>query len=128
MLTKNPNERLSVKQVLKHPWCLLLYKESDIQQPFQTYTVGNDTPIDATIEEHEKSSMKKNQVQACDTTMRPFLEQIFLKEIENDLKEYGSLVEDSDEYTTQDQISGIYFFVCVYVCHTNNRRCSFLKA
>lgn len=93
ILKHDVNQRYTIEQILAHPWVLS-------QGPIAATTSG--------IQTFQHS--KENLLIPCETTMLPYLSQLYLKDIEKDIAENG-LISDylKKNRETQDNLEVIYF-------------------
>ncbi|KAJ3411150.1 Serine/threonine-protein kinase stk11 [Chytridiales sp. JEL 0842] len=115
MLTKDPLLRYSMPQILSHPWTLSFFPDSLKHPPILSYPLSDaDSPTTPTspvkkLKHHQKppkpeSTAAMEQVTPCETTMVPYLEQLFAAEIEDDLSKTGR-IESLGDIDTNSRVS-----------------------
>jgi serine/threonine protein kinase len=102
ILEKNPIKRLAVEQILRHPWC----RSSIESKPISTIITY----------QHSKENVQGGEVKEtlipCDTTMTPFLYQMFEDELEKELQSSGLL--DVMNFDDRDEDTEVYFADLAY--------------
>ncbi|KAJ3311208.1 Serine/threonine-protein kinase stk11 [Boothiomyces sp. JEL0838] len=90
ILQKEPEQRLTIEKIQVHPWTLS-YVQPTLKSGESNIKIYQDTS-------NSVSTNKDNDI-PCDTTMTPFLSQLYQEELERDLEESGiiSLWSSSEE-------------------------------
>ncbi|KAJ3216968.1 Serine/threonine-protein kinase stk11 [Dinochytrium kinnereticum] len=113
MLTKDPKTRLSIKQLKKHPWTLS-YVSANFrpQRPILSYPISEaespstpTSPLKNPTNERTKSvkaPKPPTHITPCETTMIPYLQELYAEEIEDDIAENGCLAEMAGEKTSEN--------------------------
>ncbi|KAJ3152063.1 Serine/threonine-protein kinase stk11 [Irineochytrium annulatum] len=107
MLRKNPATRLTVDEVGHHPWLRAFHGQGGFRQstPILTYPITETdavstptSPIRDQSKAHQRSASRNlkrerppPQITPCETTMIPYLEELYAREIEEDLAANGKL-------------------------------------
>ena len=97
-MEKDPEKRLSDVEILNHPWSrtyfhsqrnvpyILSYPESDFKSDVIDSPAKEDRPSDTSTQQHLDISPKES-------TMIPFMAEIYQKELESDLTKAGIINE-----------------------------------
>ncbi|KAI9101742.1 kinase-like domain-containing protein [Phlyctochytrium arcticum] len=121
MLRKDPKERLTTNEILSHPWTRTCFTEAMkrpppvLAYPITASEAGTPTPTElpsasplgksvtsTTRSTTTTSNIKSDngtrkpaitQVTPCETTLIPFLEELFADEIEDELQKFGKMDE-----------------------------------
>jgi serine/threonine protein kinase len=94
MLEKKPDDRLDVNNILQHRWTSSHYHRPRKMPPILAYRQNNDSPGDTDIA--LESSL---QAVGCETTMIPYMSQMFKTEIEQVLQTKGPVSSWMSEQT-----------------------------
>ncbi|KNC96972.1 CAMK/CAMKL/LKB protein kinase, variant [Spizellomyces punctatus DAOM BR117] len=115
MLRKNPAHRLTTDQILSHPWTRTFFHESlKPPPPILTYPTHADpsTPTESSKstpsptkskdqKEKEQGNHPTTQFTPCETTLIPYLEELFADEIEEELERIGKVEGGSETNVAQ---------------------------
>ncbi|TPX66874.1 hypothetical protein SpCBS45565_g04209 [Spizellomyces sp. 'palustris'] len=116
MLCKNPAHRLTTDQILSHPWTRTFFHESlKPPPPILTYPTQADpsTPTESSKSNPSPTKSKDNskekepanhptaQFTPCETTLIPYLEELFADEIEEELERLGKMEGGSETNVAQ---------------------------
>ncbi|KAJ3260002.1 Serine/threonine-protein kinase stk11 [Boothiomyces macroporosus] len=94
ILQKEPEQRLTIEKIQVHPWTLS-YVQPTLKSGESNIKIYQDTS-------NSVSTNKDNDI-PCDTTMTPFLSQLYQEELERDLEDSGIISLWS---SSEDDISG----------------------
>lgn len=89
----DPSTRLTIEQILRHPWTLSNYSTQDFSG-IVTYQHSKENVADAEGSE---------ELVPCETTMLPYISQMYQQELEQDLEQSGFLnqIEEDEEVKHQ---------------------------